>query len=388
MANIGSGYGGGGAGGGENSSGWTSPTRGSHGFAVLLDIEIQDSYVPDNLKLDVDGSVYHIHLFEKPYWEKMGVGGSMSLSKLSYQITERSDSIKGTRTLQLNPLKIGTSDQYQYHEFLNLSGLLQGLGLKASKLSDGKRNFNFIYDLKNSLSLNYIKNVTIKSFSSDGSSDTTSTSFNIGGSGTHIYYVLLQGAGGGGGGADTYYFLANYAASGGGGGAGTAGLLKTTITDTVYNCTINVGRGGSAGSQNNSGSDTSTAGQDGYNTSIHIKNSAGTQIGYGIASGGGGGGNGSNGNVGYGGHSGSSFLYDTGCFEHIATCWGGNGGDGHNVGGATSVSTNTTHIEIKSSMSNGNLYIDTSVGTGGTVGSENHRGGGGGASWLGNGGYY
>lgn len=383
------GYGSGGAGGGEYSSKkFCSPSAGANGYAAVIQVSKRGFDINSSLWVNNGGTVYPAHhLFNE---HACSNGSTTSISKMTLTVPK----IKGSRTYNLNPLKIFTDNSGKYAE-INSSlsnGTYKVVGTKIypSGSNDNLKllintNKTTIRDYYDTEGGSYPLAVTTKEGFQDGNSSTLDVAlFTEAG---YVYYILLQGAGGGGGGADNEWKFLNYASGGGGGGGGAACVVKLDCSQAHY-CRIYVGQAGSAGKTQTSGG---TSGGSGGSTKLAVYlNDDNTQLAYEVTAGGGGGGGGGDDKThGSGGHGGSvsktyhASPHDVTVLYEVSGGKGGTNGGGGNPSGSGS-SSDTRSYTLCSTT----LTIDTSTGSGGSAGSSDDKGGGGGGSWLGSGGYY
>lgn len=387
----GSGYGGGGAGGGERTSdNFTNSCAGSSGVVHLLKISTESITTLPNMKVDVNGTLRDILAIPGCSWMKNSSTPSYSISKLALKLPFTSRTA-GTRCL--NRLRSGAISIHNYtdfpdfeigtlyHEFASTTGFKSNFNLHPSKLIHENKAYNALYSTTTLSSP--------KTFAYATSDTFTEGTHSIGLFASDYHFFILQAGGGGGGGADNSWGLFNYAAGGGGGGGGGARCILVK-TDDYCECKIHVGGGGNGGS---SGNGSRPAGSNGGDTYIELYGRSGfnefnTKIGEVRVTGGGGGG-GANGNsAGGGGSAGKSTTWqnDKGYITSICVVDGGSGGHvgTGNTGGTSGDNQKTLTFDLFDIT----ITVNKSGGSGGTVGSQNDRGGGGGSSWLGNGGHY
>lgn len=205
---------------------------------------------------------------------------------------------------------------------------------------------------------------------------------------TKYYYFILQAGGGGGGGADKTYGLFNYASGGGGGGGGGACCVRLKVHNASFYYNIDVGTGGQKGTNSNYG----TVGSDGGATTLTIRyNDANGEIAGQVSVSGGLGGRGGSGNTaGNGGAGGTQTIFtnNAGILENICVVNGASGSKGcANNAGSISYSGKWSEL-IFTDLLNVKFSANKIFGSNGDTGSVDDRGGAGGASWLGDGGFY
>lgn len=205
---------------------------------------------------------------------------------------------------------------------------------------------------------------------------------------TKYYYFLLQAGGGGGGGADKTYGLFNYASGGGGGGGGGACCVRVKISNATFHYKIDVGSGGQKGKNSNYG----TIGTDGGATTLTIRydNSNGEIAGQVTVSGGigGKGGSGNSGGIGGAGGSQTVFVDNAGILSSICVVNGASGSKGSATNAGAISSSGKWKDVIFTDLFNIQFSARQFFGSNGDTGSVDDRGGAGGASWLGDGGFY
>lgn len=287
----------------------------------------------------------------------------------------------GNRFYSLNPFKIGKKDENVFTELVDITGFKTGVSLHNSKVTHENKPLKVLYtNNDNESNMNYIQSIEKESFGCgnytgifDSSNDTS------------YIYVLLQAAGGGGGGADNYYKILNYASGGGGGAGGGAICFRILVDHKTYKYELSVGSGGNSGKNGDGGS----AGSAGGDTRLTIKDLSDQIVAQVTVSGGAGGGGGNGQTVGAGGIHGRNTIYldNEGILTKICIVDGGDGGSGGNAG--KSVATSGIWKEtITTSLFDSEFSASQEFGTPGELVGVDDKGGSGGASWLGNGGYY
>jgi len=395
MANIGSGYGGGGAGGGERTSdNFTTSSAGADGRIQLFAIEKRTSTPKNNFKVNVGGNIYRVQNIAYGIYPFSAQIGKLSFNT-SAVVNQRNrfysfkDWIDGSSSnFTKDRFIIRTSSSRMsppYRDITAIANFKAGIGVTQTKIvndgiplsvlyntSDAAFTYQSITTLGNTTGIvdgqitpDYPSNYTI--FYGDG----------------YDVYAIVQAAGGGGGGADSSWGLFNYAAGGGGGGGGGAAFVKIVIPYGGY-LLASVGRGGAGGSNGNGAR---PAGTKGGNTVLSAYNSGGTLIGRITCTGGGGGGGANGDSAGSGGARGQTNTSEIGnAITVIAIVDGGLGGS-VGTGGAVATSGTWSTTSVTDAF-DATIVASNTFGSGGTTGSQDDRGGGGGASWLGNGGYY
>lgn len=425
MANVGSGYGGGGAGGGEQSSdNFTGSSAGAGGFVAIMTITIakENVYktagwthnfgiqVNPNFKVKVGSNIYTPFNLVRPAYEtgttkwsvsKMTLDSGLSASKTkgtrSYQVGARYGN--DDNTVSKKALKIGAIGDYSYYEFADLTGYRSNIKLASSKVTKDGVPLKLLYTSDGSAITQFIQSVTTKTL-------TAGQTYSAQISPNQIICIILQAGGGGGGGADNSWGLFNYAAGGGGGGAGGAGFVVIKSSQYMHNDSYwsysitQVGSGGGGGS---SGNGSRPGGSSGGNTVLRVYYGGSSTTEYrDYTAYGGSGGGGANGDSAGGGGSGGGFSESAGTattkYKLTSTTFGAvTGGNGGKVGNGGTASgsgafgyTVDDDLVPGTSSTYGEPHVDVnqSIGSAGTTGSQNDRGGGGGGSWLGNGGYY
>jgi hypothetical protein len=423
MANQGSGYGGGGAGGGEKSSdNFTGSSAGRPGIVYIMTITLAGENQADyagwlhnfgitanpNFLVDVGGTRYMPYQLMKPAYEtgatkwavgKMSLDTGLSTSRAvgtrTYQVGSRWGS--DNNTVDKATLAVGGSGEYTFHEFADITGFASDIKLASSKIIHDGVPLRLLYTTDSNGITKYIKSVTTKTVNAG---ETYSSRIYE----NQIILVVLQAGGGGGGGADNSWGIFDYAAGGGGGGGGGAGFVvikSPQYQDTDSSWWYYITQVGSGGSGGSSGDGSRPSGGSGGNTVLKVEygtqwsGNSGQAVTKEYIAYGGYGGVGADEDDAGGGGPGRGFNVTAGSTTTqyrltstvFGTVTGGNGGKVGSGGGpsGSGVFSYTIDDDLIGSKT---MQCDTSVGSGGGVGSQNDRGGGGGASWLGNGGYY
>ena len=373
----GSGYGGGGCGGGEYANGkFATASAGKGGYAAYIQFRHIYGQTNKHILVNYNNKDYPTYHFT--------IDTSIP-SSITYQKVTASIAGLTNRCYNINGLKVSTPIKDSSNIEINSSGVTGNFKSVTTKVkpSIGGENLKLVINTSNT-------NTNSNDIQTDayfpgqiwkgeaGPGGTLSGTIYAG----DVIVFILQGGGGGGGGADNDWSLFNYADGGGGGGAGGACVYWfSSGTDRLF--TINVGKGGSAGTTH--GNDkTRTNGGNGGTTSVTIYNNTGSNSGtyaYLNANGGSGGGKASSGGGGAGGQIAASHM------NKISIIDGGAGGSKGNSGG-TGGSSGDHKLTIGFPICPVTITVNPSTGTAGTTGSLDDRGGGGGASWLGNGGHY
>lgn len=392
MAYNATGYGAGGAGGGEYANGaFTSPSSGTKGWAAY--IIINKTYASNNkhLLINYNGTVYPTYHCQYP---RQNPARNINLSPQGRNISLTIEGMTG-RSYELNGLKLSNSLVLGDNIEIGSAGVSGNYKSVTSKVipSIGGSNLQLVINTsQTNTSLNGVNSsatypgqifVDYKEGGDSGGSTTLSGTIYSG----MIGIFILQAGGGGGGGADNSWGLFNYASGGGGGGGGGACVAYFSESSTNRTFTITIGGAGSAGASHKDES-SRTSGTGGGSTRLSIWNSTASSSGEyayaGVTGGGGGGKSTGNSNHGSGGAKGYCYYSGVNILSIIDGGSGGTNGDG----GACSISGQGS-LDINCTFLPAHFSVDiNTTGTPGNTGSVDDRGGGGGASWLGNGGYY
>lgn len=370
----------GGVGGGEPvNKTFIEPSKGGDGAAYFMKVKISNLDYNDKLLVDVNGIRHRVcNLKRNLEWEKRNTT-SIGRIGINFNLPETRE--YGNRFYSLNPFKIGKKDENVFTELVDITGFKTGVSLHNSKVTHENKPLKVLYtNNDNESNMNYIQSIEKESFGCgnytgifDSSNDTS------------YIYVLLQAAGGGGGGADNYYKILNYASGGGGGAGGGAICFRILVDHKTYKYELSVGSGGNSGKNGDGGS----AGSAGGDTRLTIKDLSDQIVAQVTVSGGAGGGGGNGQTVGAGGIHGRNTIYldNEGILTKICIVDGGDGGSGGNAG--KSVATSGIWKEtITTSLFDSEFSASQEFGTPGELVGVDDKGGSGGASWLGNGGYY
>ena len=377
MAKQGDGYGGGGAGGGESSNdSFTGASAGKGGYAAY--IQFNNIKVANNkhVLINYNGTIYPTYHCQ--YYSDFK-------TSLTYQ--KVSMSIPGTTGRSYGGLKLSNSLEENKDIEINSSGVTGNFKSVTSKVvpSIGGANLNLVINtaktdttLDGYTSYNYPGQI----WSGSATSGKLTGTLYAG----NLIVFILQGGGGGGGGADNSWGLFNYASGGGGGGAGGACVgWFSTSSDRTFE--ITVGGGGTAGTSHKDEGSRSGGGSGGT-TRVSIWGSTASGSGehaY-LAAGGGGGGGKSKGNSDHGSAGSGGGIDHSSNMNVTKTIKGGNGGK--NGDGSVGDTSGSNSLTVSFDLLPVTITIDASQGKAGTVGSCDDKGGGGGASWLGDGGKY
>ncbi len=390
MANAGV-RGGGGAGGGESSSdSFTGSSSGGAGVVYYFRSSVKPISYNNKIRMNVNGTLYIPCFFEGPnsygnysYYSRIYLSRPNGIVTPNHQTNRTYNLGSNAKIYQANSGTSGT-----YTEITDMTGY-QGVLSHASKIADKNgTKLNLLYFSDNTPSTKYV--TSSWDYGEITSSTTKSLQYSCGVNGYNYWYFVLQAGGGGGGGADNSWGLFNYAAGGGGGGGGgAAGFMVRVPSGASWNAVITVGGGGDGGS---SGNGSRPAGSAGGDTRVQIKNASGTVV-VDFTVGGGKGGGGANGDSAGGGGAGgqctaSSSLSD----PDYLFCFivdGGAGGSVGQGGGVTHSSFWNSHTTPAINPHTFNPHKVAQIdNAGGYTGSQNDRGGGGGLSYMGSGGYY
>lgn len=373
-------YGSGGMGGGEPvNKTFVEPSNGGNGEAYIVSVKTVPVDCSDKLYVNVDGVKHRvINIKDKkmyisnPAWHKLKRNLSIPQS--------RSSNID--RKYKISPFEIGMSIDYHNVELSSIEGFNQDIGLITSKIMHDNLPLKVLYSKSNNE--NNFADVEIEDqwFQNNGTfTGTMGASDRI-----DYYYVMLQAAGGGGGGGDNTWGLFNYAIGGGGGAGGGAICFRVKVDKTTYNYELTVGKGGTKGKNAGSGTDGSAGGD----SSLIIKDQNNNIMAQVTVSGGAGGTGGSGQSGGKGGTHGCMTVFND--FANILTkiCIvdGGDGGDYAKAGNAiTGISGNWSDT-ISTGLFDIKFTAEQLFGIPGELLGADDKGGTGGASWLGDGGYY
>lgn len=382
--------GGGGAGGGEPvNNTFIEPSSGGDGYAYMVILKTYPADISEKLRVNVNGNNYKV----------VNAGMTYNYSYNKCEIIASHSTYDSIRSYQTSPLKVDEKYKLNNVEYVDDKGLNENIGLVSSKITNDDSPLKLLYlkDENSSNIFNY--NIETKKFLVDTTSSkpisfvsTYSIELSddknayIGSLDAIEYvYVLLQAGGGGGGGADNTWGLFNYASGGGGGGGGGAVCFRILIDHAIYKHEITIGKGGSRGENKNYG----TVGSSGGYSSFVLKDLNNNILAEVKVSGGTGGGGGAGQSVGSSGAGGTLFTYtdNAGILTKIAVVDGGAGGKG-GVAGSEVSSSGVWTDAVNTGLCNVTFTAEQSFGTPGPLVGADDKGGSGGASWLGNGGFY
>lgn len=380
--------GGGGAGGGEQySDSFTGSSSGGAGIAYMWASYMRPLYSTSKLKVKVSGTDYIVgNMQNVNSYGSYSYGYNASFGMRRPSGINVGDS--NYRSYDLNPFTIYNDTTFMTGDYLEVPSMTgyQGVQQATSKIKHGDSNLKVLYFSDGSN-----PNTHYMTYSWDYGSytSTTSLTMNCSYSGyLYYYYFILQAGGGGGGGADNKWGLFNYAAGGGGGGGGGACAFRVKVpSGTKYTATITVGGGGGGGTSRNGQAD---GGGGGGETRFKMTNSSGTTVLEIYVTGGSGGG-GANGDTPGGGGAGGCYYCPTNSigdnFKLLCICDGGSGGK---VGNGNGCAYSSSWLSETTPAINPHTFsVDKhSDNSGGKVGSNNDRGGGGGNSLCGSPGFY
>lgn len=372
-------YGGGGMAGGEPvNNTFIEPSNGGRGEAYMISVKTSPVDCSNKFLVNVNGVNHKVinlknknTMLDSPAWHNLRRSLSIPYSRSNYN-----------RKYQTSPFKIDTTTHYENVELVNIDEFNQDIGLIESKIVNSNSPVKVLYSKSNNESNCVDIEIENQWFNTIGAFTGTIGSPNR----TDYIYVMLQAGGGGGGGADNTWSLFNYAIGGGGGAGGGAVCFRIKVDKVVYNYELTVGKGGTKGKNSGSG----TAGENGGDSSLIIKDTNNNIVAQVTVSGGTGGGGGVGNSGGKGGTHGRLTVFNdnAGILTQICIVDGGDGGNAANAGKAIAGSSGIWQDTISTGLFDIKFTADQVFGTPGPLVGADDKGGSGGASWLGDGGYY